>query len=271
MGELLFRGYDPCYALISRHGEDITVWAYVVAGGIVVGSLLVSIPFCRWLCPLAAVMNPLSRLGLTRVKRDKETCIDCGKCSKACPMAIPVHKLDQVNVARCTSCMSCIQACPVADKGALTWGPPKALGGSWPQAAPAGALLVIIVAVAAAAYTWPLASFVKEHRADQTPAVATTLELQIKGIDCRGSSQLLSFFVFRDDMSEVPGYLKVETWPAHDIAKVRITYDADLTDAEAIKEAITEPYYDEFSGNRDSPFEIEGYSPWGVTDDDSGG
>ena len=22
-GEFVFRGYDPCYALISRHGEDI--------------------------------------------------------------------------------------------------------------------------------------------------------------------------------------------------------------------------------------------------------
>ena len=36
-GELVFRGYDPCYALLSRHGADITVWAYVVAGAIALG------------------------------------------------------------------------------------------------------------------------------------------------------------------------------------------------------------------------------------------
>ena len=35
--ELMFRGFDPCYALISRHGEDITLWTYVVSGAILVG------------------------------------------------------------------------------------------------------------------------------------------------------------------------------------------------------------------------------------------
>ena len=48
-GELIFRGFDPCYALISRHGEDITVWTYVAAGAVVVGSLFLLLPFCRWL------------------------------------------------------------------------------------------------------------------------------------------------------------------------------------------------------------------------------
>ena len=38
-GELIFRGFDPCYALLSRHGEDITYWAYVVSGAILVASL----------------------------------------------------------------------------------------------------------------------------------------------------------------------------------------------------------------------------------------
>ncbi|MBN2292906.1 MAG: 4Fe-4S binding protein, partial [Pirellulales bacterium] len=69
-GELIFRGFDPCYALISRHGTDITFWAYVVAGAIVVGSLLVMMPFCRWFCPLAAVLSPLSGVGFFRVRRD---------------------------------------------------------------------------------------------------------------------------------------------------------------------------------------------------------
>ena len=60
-GELLFRGYDPCYALISRHGEDITFWAYAVAGAIVVASLVIVVPFCRWFCPLAAGAQSSSR------------------------------------------------------------------------------------------------------------------------------------------------------------------------------------------------------------------
>ena len=56
-GELIFRGFDPCYALISKHGEDITFWTYAVSGAVLAGSLVSSVPFCRWLCPLAAVLN----------------------------------------------------------------------------------------------------------------------------------------------------------------------------------------------------------------------
>ena len=37
-GELSFRGFDPCYALISRHGADITLWAYIVGGVILAAS-----------------------------------------------------------------------------------------------------------------------------------------------------------------------------------------------------------------------------------------
>ena len=70
-------------------------------------------------------------------------------------------------------------------------------------------------------------------------------------------------FLFRDDLSEIPGYLKVEAWPQPGIARVRITYDPKQTDSESIKEAIIEPYYDELqSFERLSPFEIEGYTPW---------
>ncbi|MBN2446282.1 MAG: 4Fe-4S binding protein, partial [Phycisphaerae bacterium] len=67
--ELRFRVADPCYVLLSRHGEDITFWAYVVAGLIVLASVLILLPFCRWFCPLAAVFAPFSRVGLTRVRR----------------------------------------------------------------------------------------------------------------------------------------------------------------------------------------------------------
>jgi hypothetical protein len=40
LGELAFRGYCPAYALLSRHGADITFWAYVVAGAVAGVSLL---------------------------------------------------------------------------------------------------------------------------------------------------------------------------------------------------------------------------------------
>jgi len=262
-GELIFRGFDPCYALISRHGTDITVWAYVVSGVIVVASLMMVVPFCRWFCPLAAVLNPFSRFGLARVQRDTSTCRDCGLCAKSCPAQIPVDRLTQVGAARCTSCLSCVEACPARRDGALAWGPPRRLGGRWSQAALVAILLGCTTAAVAASYAFPMPSFVNTR--GLRPESTARLELQIHDVACRGRANLLVYFLHRDDMFEVPGYLKVEAWPDPNLAAVHVTYDPTQTDDEAIKQAITEPYYDVLADRwRMPPFRIEGYDPLGL-------
>lgn len=111
--ELIFRAFDPFYALCSKHGEDITNWAYVALGGVLAGAFFLAQPFCRYLCPLAAVLNPFSRFGLLRIGRDEARCIHCGRCDRACDQAIPVSEMLAVTQARCTQCQECVAACPV--------------------------------------------------------------------------------------------------------------------------------------------------------------
>jgi Pyruvate/2-oxoacid:ferredoxin oxidoreductase delta subunit len=263
--ELIFRGFDPCYALISRHGEDITLWAYVVAGMIVLASLVIVMPFCRWLCPLAAVLNPFSRFGLTRIKRDDSACLDCGMCARVCPMAIPVDKVSEVTAARCLSCMNCVEACPGRSSGAVHWGPPRRLGGAWPGGVVVVVLLCCTAAAIAASYLAPFPSFIKT-RGEPSPTTAT-VELHIHELSCRGRGNLLMYYLERDDMYELSGYLKLEAWPGPGAALARVTYNPSLTDEASIKEAVTEPYFDrEASVWRPSPFAIEGYDPFGLDD-----
>lgn len=261
-GELLFRGFDPCYALIGRHGEDITFWAYAIAGAIAAGSLLTSIPFCRWLCPLAAVLNPFSRFAWARVRRDESSCIGCGECSRACPMAIPVAEVRAVTHARCTSCMNCVESCPERQNGPISWGfrPKAGRSHRWSQATLIAALLFCLGAVLSLHYSLPLPSFVKT-RGDRSPRVEK-IELQIANLTCRGRANLLMYYLERDDISEIDGYLEVEAWPGPGLSKVVITYEPDLTGATAVKEAITEPYFDQSAKVwRSSPFVIVGYDP----------
>ena len=266
LGELVFRGYCPAYALLSRHGPDITFRAYVVAGGILVASLLVTIPFCRWLCPLAAVFNPFSRFGLGRIKRDEAACLRCGRCAESCPMAIPVDQLPQVTVSRCLSCLNCIYVCPKDKQQALFWGPPNRLGRAWPPATVAVVLLLCGGAAVAAAYLAPMPSYVKSRgiRPDQIAVV----ELRIQGLTCRGRASLLVSFLERDDMyripgpsADAPGYYRLEAWPDPNKAVLRVSFDPKAADKEVITRAIVEPYYD-MSQNRwwMSPFLIDDYS-----------
>lgn len=261
-GELMFRGFDPCYALISRHGPDITLWAYVTAGLLVAGSLLVVMPFCRWLCPFAAVMNPLSRFGLARIKRDTELCTGCRACAKACPMAIPVDQLPQVTAARCLACMNCAEACPKSAGGALVWGPPAMLGRRWPQWVLVLVLALSTGAAVAASYWLPFPSFIKS-RPVPLPQRVASVEMRIEDLTCRGRANLLYWFLDRDrsDLHYLPGYFKIEAWPGPGWSRVRITYDPARADQQAVKRAITEPCFDAHGGWRGSPFRIEGHDP----------
>jgi len=260
--ELIFRQFDPCYALISRHGEDITFWAYVVAGVIIVASLFTTIPFCRWFCPLAAVLNPFSRLGVARVTRDEASCVDCGLCTKKCPTAIPVDRLVEVKASRCLSCLNCVDACTGKRNApnALRWGPPRRLAPRWSQAALIAVVLLCTSVAVSASYLFPMPSFVKSH--GTRPAETSTLHLQVSDLTCRGRANLFFYFLERDDLYEIPGYFLVEAWPDPNLAAVDITYDPTLADEDLIRQAIVEPYYDVAADFwRHSPFGIEGYDP----------
>jgi hypothetical protein len=262
LGELVFRGYDPCYALIGRHGEDITYWAYVISGAIVVLSVFFILPFCRWFCPFAAVLNPFSRFAAGRVQRHAEHCRNCGVCGKRCPMNIPVDQVQQVTHARCISCLGCIDSCPVDEKrpAALSWGMPRPIPRRWVSATLLGVMILCTSGAVAASYLFPLPSFVKSR--GTPPATLSEAEFTVDNLTCRGRANLLVYFLQRDDLFAVPGYVRLEAWPSPTAARVRIGFDPSLADESAIQRAITEPYYDSLAKTwRSSPFVIEGFDP----------
>jgi ferredoxin len=259
-GELVFRGYDPCYALISRHGEDITRWAYVSAGAILAGSVFVSLPFCRWFCPLAAVFHPFSYAGRVRIRRDPAACSGCGACTGACPMEIPVAARESVTDARCTACLECVAACPERERGALALALPGARRRLVPQAALIAALVACLAAAAVPGQLFAPASFTRTRGA--VPARVATVELRVRELNCRGRATLLAGFLEREDLYALPGHLKLEVWPAPGAGRAKVTYDPAATDPASIRRAIVEPWFDPTAGQwLASPFAIEGYDP----------
>ena len=84
----------------------------LVLGVIILGALVIPMMFCRYLCPMGAVFDPFSRLGVIKIVRNESTCTSCGKCSKACVQDIPVQTVRVVRDRDCTNCLECIDACP---------------------------------------------------------------------------------------------------------------------------------------------------------------
>ncbi len=103
--------------------REIELTGAVVIAGLVAGSLLVANFWCRYLCPYGALMGLVSLASPLRIRRVPEACIDCEKCAKACPSALPVDRLITIRSAECLSCMQCIAACPA--EGALYLSAPR--------------------------------------------------------------------------------------------------------------------------------------------------
>ena len=97
--------------------RNMSITAAVVVAALVLLSVLIENFWCRYLCPYGALMGLASLLSPLKIRRDPDACIDCAKCARACPAALPVDKLVQIRSTECTACMQCVSSCPV--EGAL--------------------------------------------------------------------------------------------------------------------------------------------------------
>lgn len=66
--------------------------------------------FCRFVCPLGALLGVFSRYSLFRIDRDVTKCTDCNLCLMRCEGAADPQSM--VRKSECFSCMNCIDDCP---------------------------------------------------------------------------------------------------------------------------------------------------------------
>lgn len=87
---------------------------FAVKLGILLLILILSVflyrPFCRYLCPLGAIYGFFNRFAFYRYTVSPVKCIGCGTCQKACELDIPVWK--KPNGTDCIRCGACLRACP---------------------------------------------------------------------------------------------------------------------------------------------------------------
>ena len=73
--------------------------------------------WCRFFCPLAALMHIYGRFSPYRIMANKKRCISCNICTKVCHMGIDVmnfaNKGIPMNDVQCVRCSACIVNCPL--------------------------------------------------------------------------------------------------------------------------------------------------------------
>ncbi len=85
-------------------------WKMTILSVLIILSVIVFRPFCKYLCPLGAIYGLFNPIAVYRFKVSADKCTGCGVCQKACPVDIPVYKTP--NSPECIRCGKCKSACP---------------------------------------------------------------------------------------------------------------------------------------------------------------
>ena len=79
--------------------------------------------WCRFACPLAALMHIYARFSRFRILAEKKKCISCNVCTSVCHQGIDVMSFANKGIPmedpQCVRCSACVQSCPT---GVLSFG-----------------------------------------------------------------------------------------------------------------------------------------------------
>jgi len=96
--------------------------------GLLIGAIFVAIVglnfwrprfWCRYICPLGALLGLVGKNPALRLKQNPELCNDCRLCVADCPGAANPQMTDGWKPSECFYCWNCRSACP---HGALSFG-----------------------------------------------------------------------------------------------------------------------------------------------------
>lgn len=110
-GTMVFRDYDPWAALLTI-GELELTGGTIVLTIVLIASLFVERPWCRYACPLGAAIGLAGKLSPLRIERAGPACAGCALCNSACPVGLPIDTRSAITDASCIMCLRCVDTCP---------------------------------------------------------------------------------------------------------------------------------------------------------------
>ena len=125
-GNYFARSFDTLFATPWKFGVDIFLAGVL---GIGVYFWFSGRVWCRFFCPLAALMHIFAKFSRYRILADKERCISCNVCTTVCHQGIDIMNFANKGLAmddvECVRCSACVADCPT---GTLAFGRVDASG-----------------------------------------------------------------------------------------------------------------------------------------------
>ena len=86
-------------------------WKILILILVLVASMYIYRPFCKYMCPLGAIYGLFNRFSIYQMQVEKDKCTHCGICEKTCLMQVNVT--ENINSPECIRCGACKNVCPV--------------------------------------------------------------------------------------------------------------------------------------------------------------
>ncbi len=125
---------EPVYSFLSDHVLSFDPIAS--KGGVLIGMLFILLAvlalirfrfWCRYICPLGALLGLCSKVSRVELYNDPEKCVNCNLCIPYCHGACDPHLQSDWKKQECFVCFNCRERCP---EGAISfrW---RLFGRSW--------------------------------------------------------------------------------------------------------------------------------------------
>ena len=112
---------------LSVMAAAVPTAGFALLAVILIGSFFAERFFCRYLCPLGALLSLASSHRLFRIRKSESACTNCTLCSRSCAMSVDICESPSVSSMECINCMRCVSACP---RAALKTAPQPAVAGT---------------------------------------------------------------------------------------------------------------------------------------------
>ena len=98
------------WSWLLHHESPVSIALIALLALALLFAILISRPFCRYLCPLGTWISPFNKYSLVELKYDDDKCQQCHQCSESCSVGIEPTSVGW-NSAECNRCLNCYTEC----------------------------------------------------------------------------------------------------------------------------------------------------------------